>query len=107
MQPPASRSTCAHGSDEGAQPFASAAASTQAPLQRTKPALHVKVHAPAAHAGAALATLVVQAVEEVTDRQPFASAAHVCSDTPLHVTPVAAQVLSHTHEAVPTVPEHV
>jgi hypothetical protein len=77
------------------------------PLQRTKPESHTKVHAFAMQLAVALATFVVHGIEEVMDRQPLVSAVHVCSEVPLQVTPAAGQVLLQTHDAAPTVPEHV
>ncbi len=59
------------------------------------------------HVPIAFATVVVHAVDDVTDRQPLESAVHVCKAPSLHVTPAAGHVLSQTQDAAPTVPEQV
>lgn len=92
---------------EAAQGSASDVGSTQESPQRTKPSLHINEHSLAVHVAVAFATVVVHMVEAVTDKQPLESAVHVCRDPLLHVTPAAGHLLSHTQDAVPTVPEHV
>ena len=85
--------SAAHTSPQAEQLFRSLVRSTQAPLQRVNPLLHVNPHAPPVHVGVALAT-AAQACPQLP--QLFTSAAVVVQEPAQSVGAVGGQPETHT-----------